>query len=241
MTGKQQPDGRRARPDSESIPGRLLAVTTAAMPASRRDWGKALSAELAHVPSRRDQRRLVLAGVRVALLQPGLADYRRAAIRSASLAAIVYVPLGLVLYLSNVVFASRQDGAVGDLALDGYVILAFMVAGATARRASARPGTAFVAGVAAGLVLAVLGMATFAVLDNAFLSIVSHQQDKIIGFRQSGLTSMRAYINADLEATTPGVAIVAAVGGALFACIGAAVAPQAANVWSRLRGGARIK
>ena len=54
--------------------------------------------------------------------------------------------------------------------------------------------------MAAGLILAALGMGTFAVIDNAFLSVVSHQQAKIDGFRASGMTSMRAYINADLEA-----------------------------------------
>lgn len=89
--------------------------------------------------------------------------------------------------------------------------------------------------MAAGLVITILGMATFAVIDNAFLSTVSHQQGKIDGFRGSGMTSMRAYINASLEATAPGVAIILTIAGAFFAPIGAALAQDAAVAWSRLR------
>jgi hypothetical protein len=78
-------------------------------------------------------------------------------------------------------------------------------------------------------------MATFAAIDNAFLSIVSHQPGKIDGFRASGMTSMRAYINSSLEATAPGVAIVLAIAGAIFGAIGAALAEEATSAWSRLR------
>ena len=218
------------------IARRLLAMATAVMSPSRRDWGRAISAELACARSRSEQARLVLGAVRVALLPPpGVADYGRAAGRSAALAAIAYVPLGLELYLVNVAFPSPQDNTAGVLAGDAYLFLALMTAGALARRASARPGVPVVAGMAAGLVIAVLGMATFAVIDNTFLSIVSHQQGKIDGFRDSGMTSMRAYINADLEATSPGVAIVLTIAGAFFATVGAALAQHAIIAWSRLR------
>jgi hypothetical protein len=216
------------------IAGRLLAMATAAMPPSRRDWGRAMSAELAYARSPGEQARLVLGAARVALLPPpGIAGYGRAAGRSAVLAAIAYVPLGLGLYLSNVVFPSPEDSTVGDLAMDAYLLATLMAAGILARRASAHRAAPVVAGVAAGLVLAVLGMATFAVIDNAFLSIVAHQQPKIDGFRASGMTSMRAYINSDLEATAPGMAIVGAVAGGVFAPIGAALAQEVAIAWSR--------
>jgi hypothetical protein len=216
------------------IARRLLAVATAAMPPSRRDWGRAMSAELACARSRGERARLVLGAARVALLPPrGTGDYGRAAGRSAALAAIAYLPLGLGLYLANVVFPSPQDSTAGVLAMGAYLLLALMTAGALARRASARPGAPVIAGMAAGLVLAVLGMATFAVIDNAFLAIVSHQQGKIDGFRDSGMTSMRAWINADLEATAPGVAIILTIAGAFLAPIGAALAHEAAT-WSRL-------
>ena len=215
---------------------RLLAIATAAMPPSRRDWGRAMSAELACARSRSEQARLVLGAARVALLPPpGAADYGRSASRSAALAAIAYVPLGLGLYLANVVFPSPQDSTAGVLAMDAYLLAAVMAAGALARRASARPGAPVIAGMTAGLVLAVLGMATFAVIDNAFLSIVSHQPGKIGGFRDSGMTSMRAYINGSLAATAPGVAIVLTIAGAIFAPIGAALADEATIAWSHLR------
>jgi hypothetical protein len=119
--------------------------------------------------------------------------------------------------------------------MDTYLLAALLTAGALARRGSARPGAPVIAGMAAGLVLALLGMATFAVIDNAFLPIVSHQQGNLEGFRGSGMTSMRAFINGDLAATAPGVIIVGTVAGAVLAPIGAALAREASIAWSRLR------
>lgn len=221
---------------SARIARRLLALATAAMPPSRRDWGRAMSAELACARSRSERARLVLGAARVALLAPrGVADYWRSAGRSAGFAAIAYVPLGVGLYLANVVFPSPQDSTAAVLGMGAYLLLALMTVGTVARRVSARRGAPVIAGMAAGLVLAVLGMATFAVIDNAFLTIVSHQQGKIDGFRGSGMTSMRAYINADLEASAPGVAIVLTIAGACFAALGAALAEEATIAWSRLR------
>jgi hypothetical protein len=70
-------------------------------------------------------------------------------------------------------------------------------------------------------------MAAFAVIDNAFLSVVSHQQAKLAGFRASGMTSMRDYINASLAATAPGVTLLLTVAGAFLASLGSALsAPQ---------------
>jgi hypothetical protein len=212
---------------------RLLGLLTAAMPPSRRDWGRAISAELDYARSGTERARLVLSAARVAVLPPpAFVDYGRAARRALFLAAIAYLPLGLGLYLANVVFPRPDDSAAGVLAMDGYLAAALMTAGALARRWSARRVAPVIAGMTAGLVLAVLGMATFAVIDNVFLSIVSHQQGKMIGFQESGMTSMRAYINGNLEATAPGVAILLTVAGAVLAPLGAAVAPAA----RRLRG-----
>lgn len=151
----------------------------------------------------------------------GLAGYGRATGRACVVAVICWIPLGAALYLANVAFPAPRDNAFAVLSMDGYLIVALMAAGAAARRAAARPGAPVIGGVAAGLLIAVLGMATFAVIDNVFLSVVSHQQAKIDGFRASGMTSMRAYVNASLEATAPGVAIVLALGGALLGALGA--------------------
>jgi hypothetical protein len=108
-----------------------------------------------------------------------------------------------------------------------------MVAGAVARRACAGRGAPIVAGIGAGLVIAVLGMATFAVIDNAFLSVVSHQQAKIDGFRTSGMASMRDYVNASLEATAPGVALVLAVAGAFLGSLGSIAGEELGLAWER--------
>ena len=189
---------------------RLLMLATAAMPPSRREWGRAISAELACAHSRGEQARLILTAVRIALLPPpGAALYGRAARRSAALAAIAYLPLGLGLYLANVVFPATRDSTAGVLAMDAYLIGTLMAAGALARRSSAKPGTPIIAGMAAGLVLAVLGMATLAVTGSAF--------------------------NDRLEATAPGVTVLLTIAGAAIAPLGAALAQQATITRSHLR------
>lgn len=214
----------------------LLAMATAVMPSYRREWGRAISAELDYARSRHERARLVLGAARVALLPPRwVADYWPAASRSAVLAVIAFVPLGLGLYLSNVVFPSAQDRVGGVMAMDLYLWAALLTAGLLARRVSARRGAHVIAGMAAGFILGSLAMAAFAAIDNAFLPVVMHQQAKLQGFQESGLTSMRAYINGDLAATAPGVAIVMTVMGAIFAPVGAAMAPQASDAWSYLR------
>jgi hypothetical protein len=215
---------------------RLLAVMTAAMPPGRRDWGRAMMGELEHVRSSRERARLVLGAARVALLPPpGLAGYGLAAGRACLVAAVASIPLSTGLYLSNVVFPRPEDSTLGVLSMDAYVVLTLMAAGAAARRASSRPGAAILAGAAAGLIVAALGMATFAVIDNAFLPVVSHQVAKVDGFRASGLTSMRAYINTSLEATAPVVAVILALGGAFFGALGASADREIAIARSRQR------
>jgi hypothetical protein len=202
----------------------MIVVATAAMPPSRRDWGRAISAELEHASSHGDQLRLVLAAVRIALVPPTASGgYGRAVSRSVALAAIAYVPLGLGLYASNVITPAAPETMAGILTMYGYVLLMMLTVGALARRASTRTGTAVVAGVAAGVALAAFEMGTLAWLDNAFFSVVSQQPEKIQSFRESGMTSMHAYLTATLEATAPALTIAYASVGALFAPIGAAL------------------
>ena len=202
---------------------RLLSVLTAVMPPGSRAFGQAMIAELDYVLSRRGRARLVLGALRVALLPPpALAGYGRAAGRAALVAAVGFIPLGIGLYLANVVFPDRQDSSLSVLAMDAYLIVMLVTAGAVARRVAGGTGPSIVAGLVAGLIIAVLGMATFAVIDNAFLPIVMQQTAKIDGFRASGLTSMRVYINGSLEATAPGLAIFLAVLGAILGSLGAA-------------------
>lgn len=129
--------------------------------------------------------------------------------------------------MSNVVIRSGQDSTAGVAAGDGYLLLVLLTAGALARRASPRISTAVIAGMTAGVILAGLVMATFAWLDNAFFSVISQQPDKIDSFRESGMTSMHAYLTSALESTAPGVTILLAVAGSVLAPIGAALSATA--------------
>ena len=75
--------------------------------------------------------------------------------------------------------------------------------------------------------LAFLSLATIAVVDNAFFSVISRQPQAIERFRASGMTSMRAYLNADLESIAPVVIAVAGIAGAIFAPLGRVLAGPA--------------
>jgi hypothetical protein len=145
------------------LAGRLVTMATALMPPSRRDWGRAIAAELDHVSSAGDRARLALGAVGVALLPPpGLADYAGPAARAARVAVVAYIPFGAEICLASVLSRSGRDGAHGVLPVGAYTIVALMAGGALARPALARRGVMVVADIAAGLVLAALDMATLA-------------------------------------------------------------------------------
>jgi hypothetical protein len=216
------------------VAGRLLTGLTAVMPPGRRAFGQAMIAELDYARCRRARARLVLAAFRVALLPPpALAGYGRAAGRAALVAVVGWIPLGIGLYLTNVAFPAGQDSLLVVLPLDAYLIVMLMAAGAVARRVADGTGQRIVAGLVAGLIIAVLEMATFAVIDNAFLPVVMQQAAKIDGFRASGLTSMRAYINRSLEGTAPGVAAFLAAIGVFVGPLGAAADRRFVVAWAR--------
>jgi hypothetical protein len=228
-----------ARPSRQRLAYRLVTAATALTPPSRRDWGRAISAELACSTSRAERTRLALAAVRIVLLAPpgfatGLREYAGAAGRSAVLGLIAYLPIGLVLCLINVVLASSQV-VVPAVAGYGYPLLVLLTAGAWTRRASARTGAPIIGGLTVGLVLAILAVTTIAVLDNAFFSVISQQPDNIENFRASGMTSMRAYLNSNLESATPVVIIVAATAGAVFGPLGPVLARVLTSHRHRIR------
>jgi hypothetical protein len=196
---------------------RLLLAVTAAMPPRRRGWGEAMIAELSYTNSRRDQAQLLLGAVRLAMVPPPGLDGCARSVRRASLVAITaWIPLAAALYLANVVFPSAGDNAFGDLGLRLYVAVSLMAAGAAARRTV--PGTIppIVAGIAAGLVLAALGIGTFAVIGN-----------------------LGGHLSATLIGTAPGVALLLAVSGAILAPLGAIVDQEIRVTWAHLRRAAR--
>jgi uncharacterized membrane protein len=119
----------------------------------------------------------------------------RAIRRGAVIAAIAWVPWATGIVLTNVVFPTRQDHD-GLWVPIGYLFIFAALALAGLTRASGRGRVT--AGAAAGAIFGLLTIATFALVDNLFLQIVSQQQAKVEGLRESGMTSMRAYINSGL-------------------------------------------
>jgi hypothetical protein len=115
--------------------------------------------------------------------------------RGAITAVIAWIPCGAGIVLTNAVFPARQDNDGLWVPL-GYLLIPAVLAFAGLTRASQRSRVA--AGAVAGAIFGLLTIATFAVVDNVFLQIVSQQQAKIEGLRESGMTSMRAFINSGL-------------------------------------------
>jgi hypothetical protein len=144
----------------------------------------------------------------------------RAIRRGAIVAAIAWVPWAAGIVLTNVVFPTRQDHdglwvPIGYL----FIFAALAVAGLT----HASRGSRVTAGAAAGTIFGLLTIATFALIDNVFLRIVSQQQTKIEGLRESGMASMRAYINANLVPAGVVMTLEFAVLGIVLAGVAGAV------------------
>jgi len=132
-------------------------------------------------------------------LEEGKAMNRRLAKKTALIVGIVWLGLTLEILRSNVVFPSTQDDdAVSVLVAYLCVFVALALVGAVAARSGADRRAQAIAGLAAGVAIGALTIATFAVVDNVWLGIVSQQQQKIDGLAHSGGGSMRAYINQGL-------------------------------------------
>jgi hypothetical protein len=210
-----------------TAPGRLIAAATRLMPPSRRAWGRTIAAELPYARSRAERARLVLATLWVVLLVPPsvvtvLRGYARVTAGAAALAVVAYLPIGLALYLFGVVFSAQF--AVPVTLGYGYPLAVLLAAGARSRTRSARLTAAVLAGLVTGLVLAALTLTTVALLDHAFYQVISQRPDYLQKLRASGLPSMRAYLNHDLQTAIPFVAVPLAIGGVICAPIGAALA-----------------
>jgi hypothetical protein len=127
--------------------------------------------------------------------------------------------------LSNVVFPSTEsDSEYTALYLVGYaaILVVFVVIGFVASGAPSQIGAGARAGVVAALLATAIGLATFFVVDNLFLSIVGQQVDKIQGFHQSTFPTMRAYVNADLVYAVLILLPLSSAAGAAFGAVGAA-------------------
>jgi hypothetical protein len=144
----------------------------------------------------------------------------RAIRRGAIIAAIAWVPWATGIVLTNVVFPARQDHD-GLWVPIGYLFVFAALALAGLSHTSGRRRVT--AGAAAGAIFGLLTIATFALVDNLFLQIVGQQQAKIEGLRDSGMTSMRAYINSSLVPAGVVMTLEFAVLGIVLAAVAGAV------------------
>ena len=148
----------------------------------------------------------------------------RAAGLAAGAAVIGWLPVGALILVFSVVFPS--DNPIPFMAGFFYLMVAFPVIGAVASRACTRPWSWPLAGATAGVVMVVLTEATYAMVDNVFLGIVSRQPEEIEGFRNSGMTSVRDFINLSLEHQVPGITVLLTVMRLLMGTIGAICAAE---------------
>lgn len=123
-------------------PARLVAAAVGTLPADRRDWGLAMTAELGRVPGRRERWRFAFGCARTALFPPR--GHRALALAVAALAA------GLVVSAAMATGAALPELRVFAVTFAGLVGVLATVAVSRARRPR-RP--------AAGLPIAVAGLA----------------------------------------------------------------------------------
>ena len=210
-------------------------------------WQERYGPEMARLledlaPLSRSARLRITADVLLGALDARLSREFRAApgaARAIGLAVVAavtsWLPLGALIFLSNVTFASHDDtisAAAGYL----YLMVAFAVIGAVASRACDRTGSWLAACAVAGAIMAVLVNAAFAAVYNAFPRIVGTQPQKIADFRASGMTSMRDFLNLSLERQVIGITIELIVMGLFFGMLGAC---GAARRWQARRDSSR--
>jgi hypothetical protein len=176
----------------------------------------------------------LLRGAFDAHLQQGL-DMRiadRRAIRRGMLIAIIsWLGLSVEIVASNVVFPTKNDDDLISV-LGSYLFVfavLFLIGRLAARGDASRKGQAL-AGLIAGALIGALTIATFAVVDNVWLDIVSQQQTKIDGFAHSGAASMREYINDGLLGGGVFLTVALGVLGAVLSVLGGVLAGGPASV-----------
>jgi len=120
--------GPRVWPPGGDIPVRIVAAAAAWLPAHRRDWGRAMAAELAHVHDQAGRWRFALGALRIALFLPSGRGRRVLAVALAGLVAAAAVTAVAAAVIPDLALSA----AILGLLLGGYATLR------TAR--TARPG-----------------------------------------------------------------------------------------------------
>ena len=205
------------------------------LPAHDRVWSEALLAELEDVPAKRRMRWLM--GLMPLLVQRAWRHFWGGDVRSSprdpttrggawlGLAAGTVIAAGLA--WSNLGPSARHPESDPEWAtLVAYAVLAclFVAIGFVGRGRGREVAECGRAALACAVVLTVITFLTVIVIDNAWLSTVARQPDKIYGLRHSGLFhGMRAYVDAmDLVGLVVAIPLGAAVSAALGA-VGALV------------------
>jgi hypothetical protein len=148
----------------------------------------------------------------------------RAIRRGVLVAGIMWLVLSVEIVLTNVVFPSKTDDDGISVVVSYLCVFATLfLVGMLAERDGAGPRGQAVAGAVAGMLIGALTIATFAVVDNVWLDVVSQQQTKIDGYAASGAASMRAFINEGLIGAAVVLTIALGVFGALLGLTGGAI------------------
>jgi hypothetical protein len=153
------------------------------------------------------------------------ADHR-AVRRGILIAGALWLGLSVEILLTNVVFPSKPDNDTIPVLTSYLCIFATLVLiGRLAARIGASRRGQVLAGLIAGMIIGALTVATFAIVDNVWLDIVSQQQTKIDGFGHSSARSMREYINDGLIGPAVFLTIGLGILGAVLSLLGGLIGP----------------
>jgi len=154
---------------------------------------------------------------------------RRAIKRGALIVGIVWLALSVEILFLNVVFPSKTDNDAIPMVMSYLGIFAalYLTGMLAARDGTSRAGQ-ILAGLTAGVMIGALLVATFAIVDNVWLDVVSQQQTNIDGFAHSDAVSMRDYINHNLIGPAVFFTIVFGAVGAMLGGLGGLAGHKAA-------------
>jgi len=210
---------------ADSLPARaaarLLAWSAGHVAPAHRAWVSALAGELEVIEGGPARLRWALGGLSLvhndwrntmsSRTWPSWPDLLRTCVFGLALGAVLMV--GIV--WSNVIVPSHESDSeyttwygVFYLSLLFY----FGLAGAVASMGRGSLAHSALAGAATAVISLGLALVTFVVIDNLFLDIVMTQPDKVAGFRQSGMSSQRDYVNQGLWAASIVLIFVGGVG-----------------------------
>jgi hypothetical protein len=181
----------------------LIAWAAGRASASERRWIEALRGELELVERGPAQLLWALGGLSLLHCMRRRALTRSwyslpSLLRSSSFGLALSAVLVVGIIWSNVIVPSHEsDDEYTAWYVAFYIALPlyFAVAGAVASSARNRMASAVWAGALTAALFFVIVMVTFVVIDNVYLDVVMQQPDKALGFRSSGLTSARDYVN----------------------------------------------